>query len=112
MLTEQELQLIEASRKGDVNAASQLLLVTPPINLQVKDKYGWAPLHWLAWKNHVGAATLLVQAGIKQSGANFVEQLTEAGFAFEGNLSPLMLAAKAGSRKMLVFCLRTMPLLM
>lgn len=79
--------LLNASFFGHLDSVQRLINVKG-INLRVKDRIGWMPIHWAVWENHfeIAEALLLADPTLK-------EMKTEKGY-FNGNQTPLILAAK------------------
>jgi ankyrin repeat protein len=90
-----DLQLIEASKQGDVATITSLLKKHADVNAAETD--GTSALQWAAHSNHAGAAALLVKAGAKATAANSfgVTPLSEA--AGNGNAEIIEILLKAGA---------------
>lgn len=58
----QQSLMIKAAKAGDADAVRALLEADPAL-IDARDKDGSTPLHCAAWKGHVEAATLLLDAG-------------------------------------------------
>ena len=90
-----DLQLIEASKQGDVATIASLLKKHADVNAAEAD--GTSALQWAAHSNHAGAAALLVKAGAKTTATNSfgITPLSEA--AANGNAEIIEILLKAGA---------------